>query len=134
VLRSIKNYQPDGKFKAWLLRIATNIFLDQKKAPRSRDVVNSEVTALAPSKSNDASERAYDAKEIIESLWEAIRKLSKVQQVVVLLRGTEHLEYPEIATILKMKEVTVRWHLHEARRILRHELGKKFDLGSYVDE
>jgi RNA polymerase sigma-70 factor (ECF subfamily) len=60
--------------------------------------------------------------------------LPKEQRTVILLRALEHMEYSEIAAMLSLKESTVRWHMHEARRVLRQTLCKTFDLEAFGDE
>jgi len=134
-LRAFKNldsYRPEGSFKSWLLRVATNIFLDQRKAARSRDVISADMSKYV--EAAPSAEDRYDQQELLDALWQVVQTLSKEQQVVILLRAVEHLDYPEIAGILAVKESTARWHMYEARRILRQKLGTKFDLGGQGDE
>jgi RNA polymerase sigma-70 factor, ECF subfamily len=127
-LRSLSSYQPDGRFRSWLLRIATNLFLDQRKSSRARDVGLDENRFEQPA---SAPADALDRKELIEALWEVLHQLTREQQVVVLLRAVEGMDYAEIAELLRTKEATARWHMYEARRILRQKLGVKFDLSRY---
>jgi RNA polymerase sigma-70 factor, ECF subfamily len=129
---SLGSYTPGGQLKAWLFRIATNLFLDLKKSPRRRDVGTDEVDAdehvqTAP---DDSLERS----ELLSSLHQAIKSLSEEQRVVVMLRAMERLDYEQIAGILKMNEATARWHMYEARRALRKKLSQHFDLGGLGDE
>lgn len=131
-LKGIHAYKPDGQFKSWLFRIATNLYLDQKKALRNRDVVTTEM--------EKEDSRAVDPvgqeeqRELVHALLEAMEELSKEQKVVVLLRAIEHMDYPAIASMLSTKESTTRWHMYEARRILRQKLSRRFDLEGLVDE
>lgn len=127
-LRTLDSYRPDGQFKAWLFRIATNLFLDDKKASRTRSVITSNDLSLQAGSDELSPELALDRSEMLGILWNAIRTLSKEQQVVIMLRAVEHLDYPEIAGILGVKEATARWHMYEARRVLRHKLEKHLDL------
>lgn len=126
--RTLDNYRPDGQFKAWLFRIATNLFLDEKKASRTKAVITSNDLSLQAGTDALSPELAFDRSEMLAILWNAIRTLSKEQQVVIMLRAVEHLDYPEIAGVLGVKEATARWHMYEARRILRHKLERQFEL------
>lgn len=134
-LRAFENlgsYKPNGQFKSWLFRIASNLFLDQKRAVRSRDIVVSEieredVRAMDP-------EAKESQNELIRALFQAMENLSKEQRIVVLLRAIEHMDYPEIAAILNTKESTARWYMYEARRVLRQKLSQRFDLEGMADE
>ena len=123
---SLSKYKPDGQFKAWLLRIATNLFLDQKKAARSNEVVSEDLVRAVAVQSSPLE--TIDRRELVEALFRVVETLSKEQQVVIMLRGVEDMDYPRIAAILGVKESTARWHMFEAWRILREKLGRKFDL------
>lgn len=131
-LKSIHSYKPDGQFKAWLFRIATNLYLDQKKALRNRDVVTTELEREDPRSADPVGKE--EQRELVEALLEAMEELSKEQKVVVLLRAIEHMDYPAIATMLSTKESTARWHMYEARRILRQKLSRRFDLEGLINE
>ena len=130
-LSRIQNYKPDQRFKAWLFRIAANLYVDQKKASRNRDV-SMEQTELAAV--GLEPQQAFDQKELLNALQQVVETLSKEQRIVIILRAIEHLDYPEIASILETKESTARWHLYEARRILRQKLSKRFDLEAFANE
>ena len=124
-LQAIGRFRPTGHFKSWLLRITTNLFLDSRKASRAKDVVLDESRLARPASPPGEAE---DRKELIQALWVALRELSREQQVVVLLRAVERMEYREIADVLHIKEASARWHMYEARRILRLKLGASFNL------
>jgi RNA polymerase sigma-70 factor (ECF subfamily) len=131
-LSKIQGYKPSEKFKSWLLRIATNIFVDQKKSPQRRDVQIGDLQDRA--KTTEDPDQVLSRQELFSALQDAIATLTKEQQIVVLLRGVEHMDYPEIAGILETKESTARWHMYEARRILREKLSRRFELESFADE
>jgi RNA polymerase sigma-70 factor, ECF subfamily len=130
--KNLENYKPDGHFKAWLFRIATNLFLDQKKSSRNKDVVSSEIER--EDVRGGTPESQENQRELIEALHKAMDELSKEQRIVVLLRAIEHMDYPEIAAMMGTKEATARWHMYEARRVLRQKLSRKFDLEGLADE
>lgn len=127
--RNISNYKPEGQFKAWLLRIATNLVLDLRKSPRARDVVL-DMSNQGPVKVGEGPESVLIERELVQALWQAVQELSKEQQIAMVLRTVERMDYTEIAQVLDVKESTARWHMYEARRILRQKLGRKFDLES----
>lgn len=130
--RNLGTYKPDGHFKAWLFRIATNLFLDQKKSLRNRDVISSEIEREDVKGGNPESQESQ--RELVEALHQAMEELTKEQRIVVLLRAIEHMDYPEIAATLGTKEATARWHMYEARRVLRQKLSRRFDLEGMADE
>jgi RNA polymerase sigma-70 factor (ECF subfamily) len=128
----LNEFPPDGQFKAWLLRIAANLFLDAKRAARSHDVTTGEMGDY-PQRGATA-EQTGEQRELLEAVDRVMLTLPKEQRTVVLLRALEHMEYSEIATALSLKESTVRWHMYEARRVLRQKLSKAFDLEAFGDE
>jgi len=128
----IHEYTSDGQFKAWLLTIATNLYKDSRKSPKSREVVSDRIDER--SKVELAPDQVYDNKELLKTLYEMIQTLSEDQQVVLLLRAVERLDYPEIAAILNVKEATARWHMYEARRTLRERLRRRFPEWGLRDE
>jgi RNA polymerase sigma-70 factor, ECF subfamily len=130
--RRLNNYKPEGQFKAWLLRIATNLFLDMKKSPQKREVPSAETGEF--SKVQESPEEALGRQELLKALQDTLQTLTKEQQVVVVLRAVEHLDYGQIGVMMQLKEATVRWHMYEARRILRQRLGERFDLEKLSDE
>ena len=122
----LASYKPTGQFRSWLLRISTNLFLDEKKSARCRLASSSEVAPLAREHENPAEVAGRN--EFAGAVWEQVQALSKEQQVVVTLRALEKLDYPEIAEAVGIKESTARWHMYEARRLLRQRLGKRFEM------
>jgi len=128
----IHEYTPDGQFKAWLLTIATNLFKDFRKSPKSREVPSDKIDER--SHTHLSAEEVYDHRELLKTLYEVIQTLSEDQQVVLLLRAVERLDYPEIAGILNVKEATARWHMYEARRTLRQKLKTRFPEWGLTDE
>ena len=133
-LNNIQKYKPEERFKAWLFRIATNLFVDQRKGRRSRDVSTDDVEKFAGPSTEQSPAEKLDQKELLSALQSTMLTLSREQQIVVLLRAMEQLDYPEIAAVLQTKEATARWHMYEARRILRQKLSRKFDLEAFTDE
>jgi len=102
----LKDFQPTGPFKAWLLRIATNLFLDSQKSSQKKSIPTDDMQVY-PQRENSA-EKALENRELLGAINDAMQNLSKEQRTVLLLRAGEHLEYSEIASMLQVKEATVR--------------------------
>jgi RNA polymerase sigma-70 factor (ECF subfamily) len=113
----------------WLYRIATNLAIDQLRARRSRQRA-SEPMRFHLRRVADARGRGdlgrLGGKEVKGILEELAGELSERQRAVFLLREVEGLASPEVAQILGCKSSTVRNHLFAARRILRHELARRY--------
>jgi RNA polymerase sigma-70 factor (ECF subfamily) len=60
--------------------------------------------------------------ELGQSLNQALERLPGRQRLVVSLFEVDGYSTEEVATMLNVSRVTVRWHLHQARRALREAL------------
>jgi RNA polymerase sigma-70 factor, ECF subfamily len=60
--------------------------------------------------------------ELGKSLNQALDALPERQRLIVSLFEIDGHSTEEIAGMLKVSQVTVRWHLHQARRTLREAL------------
>jgi RNA polymerase sigma-70 factor, ECF subfamily len=106
-------------FHPWFHRIVVNQALNYRRGRSVRRTEQIPVNApsTAPSPAADA-ERA----ELRSRLREAAELLPERQRLIVQLFDLEGLASGEIGEILGMAEGTVRWHLHQARRVLREAL------------
>lgn len=98
--------------KAWLLRTASNLCKNRLRHWwRRRENI-------------EAHEMVSDTQEIeINEVLECVLRLPKKYKTVVYLYYYEGYDSAEIARMLRKAPSTVRNHLHEARNILRKELG-----------
>jgi RNA polymerase sigma-70 factor (ECF subfamily) len=106
---------PDGAQpeEAWLVRVLVNVCRDgwRKRATRAR--LNAEA-ALRPLPSSDP-ERLLIARHTV---WEALRQLPPRRRAAIVMYELDGLQISEIATLLGVSAVTVRWHLSRGRREL----------------
>lgn len=111
VVRMIGAYQHDGRFEAWIFRIAANLVRDRlrrtKRAPRLVDVGSlgggEEVEAGGLDRLEGPSEPA-DARlvrdEAIDALNDALARLPEAEREVVLLRHFSQMSFREIAVLM----------------------------------
>jgi RNA polymerase sigma-70 factor, ECF subfamily len=105
--------------KAWLLRIASNTFLDLR---RRRQTARARPMEAEPAvKYGDG---VVDS-ETMALLSSAIAELDDTQRAIFLLRTQEDLSFREIAEMLSTTEETARWHMLQARRRLMKRLDGK---------
>ena len=104
-------FQGRSSFSTWLLRIGFNCFSNHigKKILDTESITEKE--HLIPSE--DDNEKDCDA------LYAAIDGLPASEKAAVLLFYMEDYSTKEISDILGMPAVTVRSHLHRARRHLK---------------
>lgn len=120
VIDKLPQYKDDGRFSAWLFRLAHNIFIDHIRKKRNRyfqslDQENIPETA-APEhlRPNDALANV----ELGTEIEQAVASLSDEQKEVFLLRQQE-LSFKEIAKIQNCSLNTVLSRMHYAIKNLR---------------
>ena len=100
--------------EAWLVRVLVNV---QRDAWRRAAVRRRFAPRLAePATSQAPQEAALVARSVV---WHALASLPPRRRAVVILRELEELPVPEIAALLGVSPITVRWHLAAGLRRLR---------------
>lgn len=121
--RAMGRYRPMGRpFVVWLLSIAHNLLVDHYRA--RRDTTSLDDVIIPADDTADPvtlAERSFAS----ASLRQAIRKLKRDQQVVVVMRYIDGMDYSDIAGLLHKSEGAVRVILHRGLIALRGILGKE---------
>ena len=121
----LRGIQRQGSFKAgtnlraWLLRIATNAFVDHRRRRKVMKIVplSEELREPGPTKERGVGQ-GLEGREVYASIESAIAGLPETPRVVFLLRSQQELSFREIAETLGTTEETARWHMMQARRQL----------------
>jgi RNA polymerase sigma-70 factor (ECF subfamily) len=110
-------------FGPWLSRIVLNRGANLRRA-RARRVTEPETDAVsqAPSALDDST--TAEARVL---LTRAMATLNERQRMIVTLFDVDGLTSTEIGAMMDLAPGTVRWHLHEARRVLRGVLSRYFE-------
>lgn len=118
---SIPSLEPHAE--RWLVRVLVNLVRD-----RWRQIARRGTTATLPSTAQayDATAAATLARLIVT---EALAALPPRRRTIVVLAELEGKNSPEIAALLGMSAVTVRWHLSAARQQLRVILADHSEAG-----
>ena len=106
-------------FRAWSARLTGNLCRDRLR--RSQRPAEPLERAEGMVGHDDAFERS----ELQGELGRALRALTPVLRLPVLLRDVEGLSYEEVAEVLEIPVGTVKSRLHEARRKLRELLTRQ---------
>jgi RNA polymerase sigma-70 factor (ECF subfamily) len=110
IVRGIGRYEHDGKFEAWLFRIAANLVRDRVRravrSPISRNLADNDTDAqdatvqeiedthaIGPDESMSVSEEA-------DRLQVALNELGEAEREVVMLRHYSQLSFADIADIM----------------------------------
>lgn len=118
-LRRIDQFKMGTSMRAWVCRIATNVFLDGR---RRRREVDFDSQLYDPPNDGPGVSAGLENEELALALQHAITELPDLHRVVFLLRTTEGLSFADIAPIIGTSESGARWHMMQARRDLTHRL------------
>lgn len=111
--QSLRSFRMDSKFSTWVYRIVLNAVKDFQR--KKRNHFNLEDTPELAMAENVSAESYLQSKE----LWKHIQNLPAKQRDAVMLVYGEELTHNEVAIILKCKESTVSWYIHEAKKQLK---------------
>lgn len=114
----LASYRPSGNFKAWLVRIATNMTIDAMR--KRKPVVDIEdVSLVAPGQGPEAAALSSERATAVRA---ALMRLPVQSRTALVLREYQALSYQEIADALDIPLGTVKSRLNDARRRLKVEL------------
>jgi len=130
--RGIATYRGGSSFRAWLLRIGSNMACDYWRRvqrhpsdsldaltdvdePQSAEVLN----ALATSNTEDNPEERLLSQELQELIQRGIQRLPLDQRVAIVLCDIEGLSYEEVAAATQTTLGTVRSRIARGREKLR---------------
>jgi RNA polymerase sigma-70 factor (ECF subfamily) len=116
----------DGtNFKAWMLRIVTNLFINKYRQRQRGPMVNSldEENALEPvANEAEVPDRILFDHVLGAEIEEALAKVPEDFRMAVILSDLEGLSYQEIADATDVPIGTVRSRLARGRAMLRRQL------------
>jgi RNA polymerase sigma-70 factor (ECF subfamily) len=116
----LDSYDVDRPFGPWITRIVLNRGANLRRS-RARRATEPETDAVSPAPSAlDEATRA----EARAKLEEVMATLNERQRMIVTMFDVDGKTSTEIGERLELAPGTVRWHLHEARRVLRNALAR----------
>ena len=120
VIDKLPKYTDDGRFSAWLFRLAHNIFIDHIRKTRNKffQSIDQEDTPDLPTPDHHRPGEELSNLELAEAIEQAVDKLSAEQKEVFLLRQQE-LSFKEIADIQKCSLNTFLSRMHYAIKNLK---------------
>lgn len=96
-------YQPDGKFGAWLTRIAHNLVIDQFRQERNENLISNDESEVDLLNSVSFSESTIEAQMVNDQVLRDVRalvdELPDCQREVVYMRYYQNLSFKEISDI-----------------------------------
>ncbi len=123
ILLNIDKQNPDVPFMAWARRITVNYCINEYRKDKTRkkhvDVVEAEILENQSSKILDIEKVDENSAKRLKRVREEILTLPSTTQEVFQLFVFEGFSHQEIANSLGMKEGTSKWHVNNARKILK---------------
>jgi RNA polymerase sigma-70 factor (ECF subfamily) len=126
----LDTYRPEGKFGAWLTRVALNEALMIRRRVRA-DTVSLEEAGVDAVAAEEAAVDSPSAEQYVEAaharalLEHAIDGLPEIFRMVFVLRVVEGLDVRETSECLELNATTVRTRLFRAQRHLRADLTQR---------
>ena len=120
--QNLDKYDQGRPFAPWIRRIASNLALSRIRQQRLRQLLPWDYVSRTFSRHqgcNSDPERALENVDNRQELAGYLKKLKPLDQLVVILRYYEDLDYEEIAYILNTTRNNVEVRLSRARRKLR---------------
>ena len=116
---SLRGFRLGEPFRPWLLRIVTNLALNQVRGRSRRLRLLERAGILGERRAEPPADDAVFAGERQRELWRAIRELGEDDRVVLYLRYFLDLPEKEIAAVIGKAPGTVKSRLNRAGGRLR---------------
>jgi RNA polymerase sigma-70 factor (ECF subfamily) len=118
-LERIATFDISRAFDPWFTRLLINLGTDwqRKQTVRRTEFHDPEIFP-----GGSRPDRETERSELRSSLQRAMGQLPDRQRLIVTLFEIDGHSTEEVAEMLHISQVTVRWHLHQARKALRETL------------
>jgi RNA polymerase sigma-70 factor, ECF subfamily len=118
-LDRIATFDVERAFGPWFTRLLVNTGIDQRRKQSVRRTESHDPETFA---GKSSPHRDAEQADLRQSLDKALQELPDRQRLIVSLFEIDGHSTEEVASMLSVSQVTVRWHLHQARRTLREAL------------
>ena len=118
-LDRIATFNLSKAFDPWFTRLLMNLGTDWR---RKQTVRRTEAHDMETFAGGSRPDRETERSELRVSLQRALDRLPARQRLIVQLFEIDGHSTEEVAEMLQLTQVTVRWHLHQARKSLRESL------------
>jgi RNA polymerase sigma-70 factor, ECF subfamily len=130
----LRSFRGSASFRTWLTRIVLNeasrrrrhqrsiVNLDALHAAQGRRRSSPSSSLITPELDPESSAAQSQIRRLLEK---AIDDLPAAFRIVVIMRDVEEVGTQETASLLGIREETVKTRLHRGRRMLRESLGEQ---------
>lgn len=120
VFQNLNKFDGIGSFEGWIYRIIRNSVVDHLRSKiRYREMEGGSTEELEVAVKESALDQLY-AKDLLQML----NHLPDTTRLVFNLFALEGYKHEEIAKILGISDGTSKWHVSEARRVLKIQIEK----------
>lgn len=116
----ISSFQPGTNMRAWLLRIASNVYFDEQR--RRKRLKRQELSVDVPADDRPVG-HDLEIEDQAALIRAAMNQLTELTRLVFHLRVQEELSFRELAELAGTTEQAARWHMRQARVKLLASLG-----------
>jgi len=118
VYRSIKDFRGQSRFSTWLYRLTVNVVLMQRRAARSRPVLQAATDDAFGADVRELPDDQLARARRVAAFYRLLDRMSDKKRAVFVLHELEGLSPSEVAKVVSAPVLTVRTRLFYARREL----------------
>ncbi len=126
----IKQYKSEGSLEGWLKRIVINSSIDfvrSNRAYRDKFIYTNEFALYGSSEEDFVSLESFPGAALslnTQQIFEMVQELPPATRIVFNLYVIDEFTHKQIAVNLKISEGTSKWHLSNARKMLREKINQ----------
>jgi len=122
IFKNLQQFRNEGEFMGWVRRIVVNVCIDHCRSKTRFKIIDSQETPeyilpVVPEIYNKLSG---------DDIMKLVHQLPKNTGIVFNLFVMEGFKHDEIASMLGISTGTSKWHLNEARRLLKEKIEHLF--------
>ncbi len=122
VFKSLDSYRFNGSFDGWVYRIIYHSIIDRLRS-RMKEMKTVEVD-------NDMEASTIDTSSLqelyVQDLMSLLNELPESTRVVFNMFAMEGYQHAEIGEMMNISEGTSKWHVNQARKILKQRIEKNY--------
>jgi RNA polymerase sigma-70 factor (ECF subfamily) len=124
--RGLRYFQGRARVSTWIYRIAVNVCLQQRAAPKRIEVpIGADHGDDEPRLQLGTTDAAFGTLELRDRLGKALARLPANYRLLVAAHYLHDVQYEELAAAMNLPLGTVKTHLHRAKRQLRQLLERE---------
>ena len=121
--RKFAELQATAKPVAWLLAVARQVLLNQRRSNDRRDRLVNRLQQQ-PRTLNVEISKQHEHSEVVAAVLKSLNNLDPLDQEIIALAAFEGLSYQEIAIVVNRRSSTIKSRIYRARKQLRLELNE----------